>query len=214
MTRRYPLCPLLAAVFALSACTLGGDGDVPPSDAAVSDACAKGACRATFENADWRLRLALLDDDLLHFEFSDASLAAPGAPIEPTAMIERRDYPGPRTLNRPTAASFETAEMRVAVDPASLCVTVTDRLRDFGLGAVCPRAPGDLRLERPGATHAYGLGQHFVPAPRFGDLVGKVRAPGVEFGNAMTGFGGGATGNTQIPFLLAMGAGTKCCPSP
>ena len=206
MTRRYPPCSLLAAVFALSACTLGGDGDAPPGGASPPGACANDACRASFENADWRLRLAVLDDDLLHFEFSRAASPAPDGPIEPTEMIERRDYPGPQRLNRPTSASFETAEMGISVDPATLCLTVTDRLRDFELGAVCPHAPGDLRLERPGATHAYGLGQHFVPAPQFGDLVGKVRSPGVEFGNAMTGFGGGATGNTQIPLLLAMGA--------
>ena len=210
MRRNYTSRYLLTAILALTGCTLGSDEADTPDDAGASPACANDACRASFENADWRLRLAVLDDDLLHFEFSRASSAVTSEHIEPTEMIARRDYPGPRTLDRPTAATFETAEMHISVDPQTLCVAVADRLRDFDLGAVCPHAPGDLRLERPGATHAYGLGQSFVPAPRFGDLAGRVRAPGVEFGNAMTGFGGGATHTTadvlgvRVPMATAV----------
>ena len=58
------------------------------------------------------------------------------------------------------------------------------------------------------ATDLFGLGQAFVPAAEAGSWVGKVREPGNSFGNEMTHFSGGKTGNTQIPFALALGPGS------
>ena len=71
--------------------TLGGDEAAAPDDPGTSAACANDACRASFENADWRLRLEVLDDDLLHFEFARADSTVAGERIEATEMIARRE---------------------------------------------------------------------------------------------------------------------------
>ena len=53
MTRCSLPCASLALVVALAGCTLGGDEAAAPDDAGVSEACAGGACTASFTTASF-----------------------------------------------------------------------------------------------------------------------------------------------------------------
>jgi len=179
------------------------------------------------------LVVEVLRDDLAHFELS---AIGPGpdvtAPIWTSPMIAKHDYPGPTQIDQHDS-TIETPELRIDVDPQSLCVTTTDKLRGFRLTTQCPldieRDWKGMTLTKEATRNAYGLGQQFVASGLSeGDWVGRVRFPGVTAdidangiprntslgidGNAMVPFanpGGGMVGNTQIPILYAVGEGTN-----
>ncbi|WP_394829920.1 TIM-barrel domain-containing protein [Pendulispora albinea] len=167
--------------------------------------------RVRFDVPGQYLIVEVLDDDLVHFELS-AKGAGPGAgaPLFTSPMVAKTDYAGPTSFVR-EGNTLRTPELEVAVDAATLCTTVTDRLRGARLNTICPRNLAQdwkgLTLT-PGETqNAYGLGQEFVDGSTAdGDWVGRVRSPGGNDGNAMTPFANGANGNTQIPVLYALGA--------
>ena len=55
--------------------------------------------------------------------------------------------------------------------------------------------------------NVYALGEYFVNPPHpDGDWVGRTRSPGDNYGNQMTSFNGGATGNAQFPVMYAIGS--------
>ena len=193
--------PLLAALTALAA--------------AGGEAGAQQPRRAVFAGAGATLVLEAPDDDLVHFEYAPAApgAAAPrrDAPIGTSPMVLRTDYPGARAFTA-TTGGIETADVRVAVAPGTLCFTVTEKARARTLTTVCPAdlagAGRGLTLARSGARHVYGLGEQFtVPGRTDGDWLGRERTPGSAFGNRMVNFEGGQVGNALFPIMYALGEG-------
>src|SRR5438046_2794963 len=144
-TSRFHPLPALFVVSALSAptaaCAPAGPPaqKVPPSPpvtsvpAAAPDggrAAADGDAVTAFASGALRLRGEALRDDLVHFELGPVFAASTGRGAIPvTPMIARHD--APTAWKKRTATTLETAELRVEVDPASLCVKVTDIARGF-----------------------------------------------------------------------------------
>jgi alpha-glucosidase (family GH31 glycosyl hydrolase) len=169
--------------------------------------------RVTYSAAGSYLAIELLDDDVVHFEFS-ASGAGPdtGMPLYTTPMVVKTDYPGPSRFANNGAGMLRTASIQLSVDTSDLCLTVADISRKpaITLTTLCPVALGgeaqSLSIARNGAQHVYGLGEHFLTlGAANGDWIGKSVAPGVPEGNALTDFGGGVTGNAQFPVMYALG---------
>jgi alpha-glucosidase (family GH31 glycosyl hydrolase) len=166
---------------------------------------------AVFTAVDQRLRVEALRDDVVHFELTPARALVPSS-ISTSPMIARRDPPIPWT--RRTANVLETRELRVEVDPASLCVKVTDLVRGFVVHRTCPGGGANaLSISRETTQHVYGLGEHFITAGSpDGDWIGRERTPGNPHGNAMVKFDGnkddsGSVGNAQFPILYALSPG-------
>lgn len=172
--------------------------------------------RRTYTAADGYLVVEFLDDDLLHLEFGPAGVKPEGVqPISTSPMVSKVDYSGPARLTDASNGVVETSSLRVQVDPASLCATLTDTARDpdLLLTTLCPRwiSAGrvGITIQQQGFTYAYGLGQQFlVKGSSDGDWSGRMRTPGNSFGNAMTSFDGGNAGNTQIPVAYFLGDGS------
>ncbi len=150
----------------------------------------EGTYRSTFVADGLYLRVEVLDDDLAHFELSAVPPAE--APIWTSPMVARTDYAGPSSLEFPTADEIATPEMRLRVDPASLCVTVTDRARDteLVLTTICPLLDDDaingLTLTEEGATDIYGLGEQFRRrGGTDGDWMGERRLMPNQYGNGL-----------------------------
>ncbi len=172
-----------------------------------------GVVRQAHDAGALRLVVEVLDDDLVHFRYMGKPATGEAvAPIPVTPMVHKVSYTGPRSILRPGPRRLVTPELDLQVS-ATLAVTV----RSAGTGKVLytTAAPlvregalAGLTLTRAGARHAYGLGQQLGKAGEpDGDWIGKVRAPGNQYGNKMVSYEGGAVGNTQIPVLYALGAG-------
>jgi alpha-glucosidase (family GH31 glycosyl hydrolase) len=173
--------------------------------------------RYKYASADGYLVLEVLDDDLLHLQFGAAGTGPDATqPLSASPMVSKVDYSGPTRLTDKGNGLVETAALRVQVDPATLCATVTDTLKDpeLLLTTLCPRwvAAGRVgfTVAQQSFTHIYGLGQQFLmPDSPDGDWTGRVRTPGNSFGNAMTPLDGGNAGNTQIPVAYFLGQGSN-----
>jgi alpha-glucosidase (family GH31 glycosyl hydrolase) len=162
-------------------------------------------------STDAHVTVEALDDGVIHFEFAPRGRRRrPRSRIVTTPMV----LPSGRTAPKRVVheGTLETRGLRIRVDPATLCLDVTDLTREppARLTTLCPEALGGdrnvLSVARATASNAYGLGEHFlVPGEANGDLLGKVIAPGTATGNALTAFGGGFTGNAQFPILYALG---------
>jgi alpha-glucosidase (family GH31 glycosyl hydrolase) len=167
---------------------------------------------ASFLAGDLRLRVEALAPDLVHFEVSSAR-ADERSPIPASRMVHRRSVPIAWSVREATVLATE--ELRVEIDPASLCVRVTDLVRGFPLHRACPRGAARLTFTREGTENVYGLGAQFVTAGTpDGDWMGRSRTPGNEHGNAMVEFdggpsGSGSVGNAQFPVLYAAGKGRE-----
>lgn len=161
------------------------------------------------------LIVEFLDDDLLHFEYSGVESANDlSQPLPASPMIARHDYPGPSQLLRSDETTFETAALRVRVDPTTLCLTAIDLARqpELTLTTLCPADLGQdgqgISLTPESFTHVYGLGEAFGgPGEADGDWSGRARLPGSVFGNAMLGWNGGGVGNAQFPIAYFAGQG-------
>jgi alpha-glucosidase (family GH31 glycosyl hydrolase) len=167
-----------------------------------------------FTTADAYLLVEFLDDDLVHLESGLGRGPEEGQPIATSPMVAKTDYAGPTEFNDDGQGTLTTAVLQLAVDPQTLCSTVTDLAREepVVLTAVCPtdldQRKKSLTLDPAALQNAYGLGQEFrTPGEPNGDWVGSLRTPGIV-GNEMQGFSGGAVGNTQFPILYALGEGT------
>jgi alpha-glucosidase (family GH31 glycosyl hydrolase) len=173
--------------------------------------------RYRYTLGDRRLIVEVLDDDLLHLEFSAMGAGAdPSQRIPVSPMVAKVDYSGPTRLTDAGIGVVETAVLRVQVDATTLCATVTDTSKDpeLLLSTLCPRwiAAGGvgLSIAQHSFTHVYGLGQQFLmPDSPDGDWSGRIRTPGNSHGNAMTPFDGGNAGNTQIPVAYFLGQGSN-----
>lgn len=169
--------------------------------------------RVQFTGAGGYLVVEFLDDDLVHFEMGAGSGPGAAAAIPTTDQIAKTDYTGPSTFSQ-TATSASTAALRVQVDTATLCATVTDLTRSpqLVLQTVCPRnltaAWKGLSFTKSGMQNAYGLGEQFSTGGQAdGDWVGRTRSSAGPYGNAMLyDADNGPVGNTQIPVVFAVGA--------
>ncbi len=194
-----------------------------------------------FRSQDRWVRVAVLSNTLVHFEYGMGELPAKGAPIRTSPMIARRAHDGPSTLEfkpdgyadtdillgageiKPRAGIpvINTDGVRLEVDPETLCLNLFhgicgDELTLDHLATVCPESIGEdgnaFTILAPEMTHAYGLGAQFVsPGGADGDWVGRVREPGCEFGNRMVPFAGGAVGNAMFPMLYMLGEQDLTC---
>lgn len=162
------------------------------------------------------LVVEFLDDDLLHVGLSTSPLDLDAQrPIPTSPMVLKTDYSGPTSLSDDGHGRLETPQLRVQVDLARLCVTVSDRTRDpdLRLTTLCPvsSAAGwqGLTLTRESFTHVYGLGEQFLtPGQTDSDWAAQVRSPGGPFGNSMLHWNGGVVGNAQFPIAYFLGSGT------
>jgi alpha-glucosidase (family GH31 glycosyl hydrolase) len=179
---------------------------------AYSQTVAAQVQRFKFSSGNNYLIVEFLDDDLVHFELSALGPGPDMAqPIFTTPQVAKTDYAGPgQVVQSQDGKTLETAETRVSVDTATLCITVTDKTKSHELTTLCPlnlSATWKGLTIAPGAMqHVYGLGEQFVePGNPDGDWTGRVRSPGDDYGNQMVGFGGGMAGNAQIPVMYAVG---------
>ena len=185
---------------------------------ALASASAAGAAvqRIKFQSGSSYLLLEVLNDDLVHFELSGLG---PGpdtsSPIFTTPQVFKTDYAGPSNFSQsgPGGNTIETPDVKVAVDTGSLCLTATDKTKNLVLTTICPlnlaQATKGLTFTPGSMQHVYGLGEQFIQSGNpNGDWTAaghQQRTPGDNFGNQMTGFGGGADGNAQIPVMYAVG---------
>lgn len=167
--------------------------------------------RIKYQAGENYLTIEVLDDDLLHFE-----TAAGEQPAQTSPMILKTDYNGPSKFNFKDASqrSFETSDLRLEVQPGTLCFAITDLTRspELLLTRICPKDLKEnrkrLEVDKAGTQNIYGLGEDFQSyTATNGDWSGRVRIPGNAFGNAMTWFNGGNVGNAQFPILYALGQG-------
>jgi alpha-glucosidase (family GH31 glycosyl hydrolase) len=156
------------------------------------------------------LIVEVLDDDLLHFEVSAIGDPPVDRSLYASPMVHKKDYPGPGVFvaggNR-----LETAELRIEVNPANLCVRLEDKARrNAYLTTICPgglqQAFKGLNVDPDAIEHVYGLGQEFrIQGSADGDWTAFGVRQGQGFGNAFMGFQGAAVGNVQIPVMYAVG---------
>lgn len=170
--------------------------------------------RVQFTASETYLVVEFLDDDLVHFELGAGTGPGTGSPVVTTGQVSGT-YSGPSSLTQ-NGSTLTTPQTRVVVDTATLCATTYDRTRtpELLLNTTCPRnltqAWKGLSITKGSMQNAYGLGEQFhMGGSADGDLVGRERTPGGNFGNAMVyDTDNGPVGNAQIPVLFALGAGT------
>ncbi len=171
------------------------------------------------------MKLEVLDDDLIHVETAAGVPPPDSHPIFSSPMVFRRDYAGPTQLRR-FANGLETEALTISWDPASLCLTASDRPSNRRLMTVCPidlaetRHAKGLSIDSAARQAVYGLGQEFIdPAsrppgqgPADGDWLSHGERKGMkdrdnmqDLGNGFQSFRGGAVGNVQMPVLFALG---------
>ncbi|MEO5373455.1 MAG: DUF5110 domain-containing protein [Alphaproteobacteria bacterium] len=174
--------------------------------------------RTKFTAGSSYLIVEVLDENLMHFEYS-ANGSGPGTnvPLAVSPMVDKTDYPGASSPIL-SANGVETGELKAAVDSGTLCVLLTDKVRNVTLTRVCPADLAQdwkgLSLSREGSRNVYGLGQQFKTlGSADGDWIAhKVReaqpaGQAQSHGNGFMGFGNaGMVGNVQFPILYALGS--------
>lgn len=176
--------------------------------------------RAKFSNSGQNLIVEILDNDLIHFEFStkkdnDNSFDI-NTPLPTSPMIYRKNYPGPSVYSQ-NKNIIETSDIQVNVNQSSLCISLFDKVKKAALTTVCPQ---DLQQDWKGLTLApekienvYGLGQQFK---KLGTTDGDWLSHGVReeqpkwqeqaHGNGFMPFGSaGMVGNVQFPIMYGLG---------
>lgn len=168
-----------------------------------------------FEGKGAFLTLEFPRDDLVHFELSTTPLAA-GASVSTTPQVAKTDYVGATSLVRSGADGrvLDTPLVKVVVDPQTLCMTLTDKVKNGELSRICTLNAGQplkgLTMTPGPMQNVYGLGEQFItPAGTAdGDWTAsrrQVRTPGDDSGNQLKEFNGGMTGNVLIPVMYAVG---------
>lgn len=192
----------VAALVGTSGMVLAGS---PAAQAAVQ--------RVQFQAGGNYLVVEFLDNDLVHFELGAGSGPGTGADLFATEQVSKRNYPGPTSLSQ-NGGTLTTPGLQVVVNTSTLCATTYDTTRSPSLllNTTCPRnlaqAWKGLSITKSSMQNAYGLGEQFyLGGSADGDLVGRTRTPGGNYGNAMVyDTDNGPVGNTQIPVLFAVGA--------
>jgi alpha-glucosidase (family GH31 glycosyl hydrolase) len=170
--------------------------------------------RAVFTSGENYLAVEFLDDDLVHFEIAPGTAPQEDQPLYSSPMVFKRDYPGPTSFSTDGNGTLETTEIRIQIDPQSLCITAFDKSKepDLKLTSACPfnldKDFKGLTLTPESFSNAYGLGEKFVDVGTAdGDWVGRQRFPG-EFGNVQEPFNNGNVGNDQFPIAYFAGQNT------
>jgi alpha-glucosidase (family GH31 glycosyl hydrolase) len=165
---------------------------------------------AQFKNADHVLTFEVLKDELIHFDYSALAQApAINQRLATTPLILETNFTGASVFQL-NADGVETSAAKITVDATTLCFSVFDKKKNQMLTRACPSgnatAGNALTLDALQMQNVYGLGEQFqTPGVANGDWSGKVRGPGNKYGNTMTPFAGGNTGNAQFPILYALG---------
>jgi alpha-glucosidase len=175
--------------------------------------------RAQFVRGDRYLILETLDDDLIHVETSAVNAPpAPDSPLYTSPSVVKTDYDGPSQYIQ-VGNIIETPEIRVRVNPQTLCASFTDKVQNARLTTICPvnleQDWKGLTLDNEQMYNAYGLGQQFRQlGTANGDWVshqvryGQPLWQEQRHGNGFMPFGSaGLVGNIQIPMLYALGDG-------
>jgi alpha-glucosidase len=167
--------------------------------------------RTKFNTDTAYLVIEVLDDDLVHVE---AAAIGPGPstnqPLYTSPMVWKTGYPGPSAVTQ-TGNTLETPELRLAVNPATLCLTIETKVqRTTPLTTICPvnleQDRKGLEIARGFMEHVYGLGQEFKTlGSADGDWTRLGIRQGLEWGNGFQGFQNAAVGNVQIPVYYAVG---------
>lgn len=160
------------------------------------------------------LAVKVLRDDLVRCEWRTREAGAP--PVGALPFVVPQSFGGPREFRDLGGGRYETAELRIEIDRDPTAVRVFDRVPPGVrlLAEFRPLHRGGRRvldIQPGGLQHVYGLGQQFgQPGQTDGDWTGRRRTPGNEYGNALTGYCGGAVGNIQIPVMFAVGERGEC----
>jgi alpha-glucosidase (family GH31 glycosyl hydrolase) len=164
-----------------------------------------------YKNSVDTLTFEILNDQLLHFEYSPLA-SAPSTTLKTTPFIYKVDYVGPSGFN-PSNNSFQTQAAHVDIDPTTLCFDVTDLKQNVKLTHICQGSTPngyELTISKNQTQNIYGLGEQFQsPGVTNHDWSGRVRTPPYKFGNGMDRFGGGGLENAQFPILYALGPDTQ-----
>jgi len=225
--KKYAL--LLVSIFVIllaAACTAQAD----PSDGApavlevdttaelevISPEVFEDGARTRYCTEAFCLIVEFLEDDLLHVEYADQGASHDlSQPLWTSPMVQQVNHAGPGVFHLGEDGSLQTAALRVAVD-RDLCLTVTDLTKQPGweFTRICPADMEGYRkhlaIDSPDITDIYGLGEQFLtPGETNGNWFGKVRFPGVDQGNAMTGFSQGMVGNAQFSIAYFLGEKDK-----
>jgi hypothetical protein len=88
-----------------------------------------------YKNSVDTLTFEILNDQLLHFEYSPLA-SAPSTTLKTTPFIYKVDYVGPSGFN-PSNNSFQTQAAHVDIDPTTLCFDVTDLKQNVKLTHIC-----------------------------------------------------------------------------
>ncbi|MBN1323906.1 MAG: DUF5110 domain-containing protein [Methanotrichaceae archaeon] len=160
------------------------------------------------------LDLEVLDDDLVHFALGEVDSNGhtfSGIPSSP--MIEKKDYDGPQFFSQNSTTHLETRELIIEIDPDTLILSIRNKT-DPSKEVIALLSPfvvhGDLQglMIEGEMENVYGLGEQFQePGTPDGDWTGWTRSPGNAYGNRMTHFSGGFTGNAQFPVIYTLGEG-------
>ncbi|MBP9708090.1 MAG: DUF5110 domain-containing protein [Oligoflexales bacterium] len=167
--------------------------------------------RVKITNANSYIIVEALSDRLIHVE---SSAKLPGPSVE-TALFRSllldknaAKGAGPQTF-KVSGTQIETAELLLKIDTTSLCVEFFKQNNQKLLNKICPQKLAEatkfLSFDAPNVKNIYGLGQYMSGTDDLNpDWQGKIWEPG-PYGNMMRGYYGGATANTQMPVLYAMG---------
>ena len=154
------------------------------------------------------LLVEFLADDLVHFEAAAGDGPSANEPIATSPMVAPTEFSGPNQFADDGDGMLTTTDLRVAVDPETLCATIHDLTREpeLLLTTICPQdldeAKKSLMLDPAGTQNLYGLGEKFrEPGQPDGDWVGADREIGL-FGNVMEPFSGGARRQRPNPHPL------------
>ncbi|GAB4369732.1 MAG: hypothetical protein Kow00121_09870 [Elainellaceae cyanobacterium] len=168
--------------------------------------------RAKFATNSAYLLVEVLDDDLVHVEASAIGAGpATDQPLYTSPMVFKTDYAGPTSIAQ-TGNTLETTDLRLEVNPDTLCLAVNDKTQQNAqLTTICPvaleMALKGLDIEPGAMEHVYGLGQEFKNlGSADGDWTSLGTREGLEWGNGFQGFQNAAVGNIQIPVYYAIGA--------
>ncbi|MCW8331237.1 DUF5110 domain-containing protein [Photobacterium sp. SDRW27] len=147
------------------------------------------------------LSIDVLSDDIVQVAFK----AQPtNQPLPTTELIDITQLKGPSRLDE-HKNGFETSQLKVTVNPQSLCVSLASK-KNGKLSEICPDRSNSFTLNSEGDYQLNGLGQEFHDP---GELNTNWNGFKRQGGNKMEGYQGGGTGNTQFPILYAMNSQQK-----
>lgn len=155
------------------------------------------------------LRIEILENDFLHFEYSHLPLE--GNRIWTSPMVVKENLKLQTKNIQLTPDTIETKKFKITINPHSLCLSLLDKNQNWNFIKLCPKniheAWKGFNFYSPETKNLYGLGQYFTNAGTTdGDLTGRVWDPlPTTHGNALRSFSKGANGYAMFPIIYGMG---------